>query len=173
MCVFQVQFLLAAWCFLSSWRANERQPRSTTTCQRSRSFPLESERPSWQETMQSVSQLQNERGRGLHLYFSWHSAEGKEQLKSGVSTVEQVLKIYLLGPNASSDWPGSARNVIGQAMRIVTCTNQLSAQPLTSPHSQFTGPPRRWHFIRKSMTLNFLDLSFYLWLRWAKTLLLF
>lgn len=84
--------------------------------------------------MLSVSQWQNECGRGAHWYFSWHSAEGKEQPKSGVATAGQVLKINLLiGPNASSDWPGAVRSFMGLVMRMATFI-KLLAQPLTSPH---------------------------------------
>lgn len=42
-----------------------------------------------------------------HLHFSWHSAEGKKQPKSGIATSRQVLKFYLLllaGTHLFTQW---------------------------------------------------------------------
>lgn len=60
------------------------------------------------------------------------------------STVGQVLKGYLLlGPNTFNDWPGSARNVTGHVMEMITSTVVTVHPTINFASLQFTGPPRR------------------------------
>lgn len=82
--------------------------------------------------------VKNERGRGPELPFPCHSAKGEGQPKSGVATVEQVLKIHLfLRPDASGDWPGSVRNLTGHVMRMVTSTS-IAVSPAINLHSLYS-----------------------------------